>query len=68
MPISAIPCVSIRCDGCGLEYDEMYSSPKYEMKNLRLQGWTGTHRKCFCPVCSAKRSEDCGHKELHDID
>lgn len=58
MPIKAMPCVSIRCDGCGSGHDEMYSTPAAEMENLKLYGWTGTYRKCFCPVCSKARKED----------
>lgn len=52
MPISAMPCVSIRCDGCGRGHDEIFTTPKAEMENLKLYGWTGTYKKCFCPVCS----------------
>lgn len=57
MPIKAMLCVSIRCDGCGCGHDEIYSTPKEEMEKLRLFGWTGTYRKCYCPVCSKKRLE-----------
>lgn len=52
MPIKAMPCVSIRCDGCGRGHDEMFTTPKKEIENLKLYGWTGTYKKCFCPVCS----------------
>ena len=55
MPIKAMPCVSIRCDGCGRGHDEIYTTPKSEMENLKLYGWTGTYKKCFCPVCSKGR-------------
>lgn len=55
MPIKAMPCVSIRCDGCGKGHDEMYTTPKWEMENLRRYGWTGTYKKCYCPECSIKR-------------
>ena len=36
MPIKAMPCVSIRCDGCGRGHDEIYTTPKSEMENLKL--------------------------------
>ena len=55
MPISAMPCVAIRCDGCGRGHDEIFTPPKAEMENLKLYGWTGTYKKCFCPVCSNER-------------
>ena len=57
MPIKAMPCVSIRCDCCGRGHDEVYSTPAAEMEHLKLYGWTGTYRKCFCPVCSKARKE-----------
>ena len=56
MPISAMPCVSIRCDGCGRGHDEEYTTPKQEMENLKVYGWTGTYKKCYCPVCSKDRA------------
>lgn len=36
MPIKAMPCVSIRCDGCGRGHDEIYTSPAEEMEKLKL--------------------------------
>lgn len=52
MPIEIVPCTSIRCDGCGCGYDEVYVLPKDEVKHLKRAGWTGTYKKCFCPTCS----------------
>ena len=54
MGIKAMPCVAITCDMCGKGHDELWTTPKQEMKNLKNFGWTGTYKKCFCPDCSKK--------------
>lgn len=53
MPIQAMPCVSITCDGCRRGHDEIWTTPRKEMEHLKLFGWTGTYKKCYCPVCSS---------------
>lgn len=55
MPIKRRMYLSIRCDDCGQGYDALDGSIKEEMKVLLNNGWTGTHRKCYCPECSRKR-------------
>lgn len=52
MPIKSIPCVCVQCDGCGIEYHDIYTTPIEKTENLKLNGWTGTYKKLFCPRCS----------------
>lgn len=64
MPISTLYAVSVRCDGCGKGWDDLYSCRVAEyMESLKLEGWTGTYRKCYCPECS-KAVERKGEHEL----
>lgn len=58
MPIKAKRYVSIRCDMCKRGHDEIDITPKEAMEMLKLCGWTGTYKKCFCPVCSLSKSKD----------
>ena len=48
-----------------IAHDEIYTTPAAEMENLKLYGWTGTYKKCFCPVCSTdKRKRGGGEDEV----
>ena len=47
--------ISVNCDGCDAGYDEMGNSAAEEFNKLKELGWTGTIRKCYCPICSFER-------------
>ena len=55
MAIKAIRYVTVECDDCGYAFEEFDVTPAEEMEQVRKHGWTGTHRKCWCPDCSKRR-------------
>ena len=55
MANNVIRAVTVECDDCGYTYDELDVTPTEEMEQARKYGWTGTHRKCWCPDCSKRR-------------
>ena len=55
MAIKMIRAVTVECDECGYNFDEVDVTPTEEMEEVRKYGWTGTHRKCWCPDCSKSR-------------
>lgn len=55
MAIKVIRAVTVECDECGYNYDEVGLTPAEEMEEARKYGWTGTYRKCWCPDCSKRR-------------
>ena len=55
MAIKVIRSVTVECDDCGFHFDEFDVTPAEEMEQVRKYGWTGTHRKCWCPDCSKRR-------------
>ena len=54
MAIKMICAVTVECDECGYNYDEVDVTPAEEMEEVRKYGWTGTYRKCWCPDCSKR--------------
>lgn len=54
MPIKSYNYVSVTCDKCGISFDEIDKNVLDTMEELRIEGWSGTYRKCYCPECTAE--------------
>lgn len=36
---------------------EIGATPVETVKTLKLEGWTGTYQKCYCPECSKLKNK-----------